>query len=1142
MTTGGDVSAAAAPPLTAPKIRLFGELRVEIDTRDVTGELPGRQGRTLCAFLALNSSRPVHRDELLEVLWPATPPAAPDAALSSVLAKVRRALGSDALVGRELVSLQLPTDATIDADEVTVQTELAERALGNEELESALAAAQVALGLLDQPLLPCLRGDWVDSWRGHFAEVELRVLEVAATAALELGGRHLGTAGQAAGKLVERRPFREVGHGLLMRIQARRGDVAEALCTFERLRALLRDELGASPSPPLVALHESLLREGAPTPVPDEPNAFPLPAPAPRMAEGAFVGREQCLARMRERWLEVRKGQTRLMVLEGEAGVGKTRLAAHFAQGVHRDGGAVLYGRADEDVLVPHQPFVEALRHLLTHGGDAIVEEGRAEREVLARFLPDLSLPADPRAASAALDETLRYQLFEAVAALLARASSRWPLLLVLDDLHWADKPTLLLLRHLLRHPELSRLLIVGTFRDVEVRREHPLVELLTDLRREQRYDRLTIGGLDEEDARALVADRLGTDVTPGFIRRLRRQTEGNAFFIEETVRALIDSGVPLQEAATEVALERRGVPEGVAEVIIRRVRHLSPLGAEILTVASIIGREFRLGIAEQLVEAAPEEVMSALEEAIGAGLILELPDRVDVFAFSHALVREILHDQLTASRRVRLHYRVAEALERLARTETVNPVELAQQFYLARHLAGPDPARRYAIAAGQQATELLAYEEAAEHFRRALTLFADDDEPERCEVLLALGRVQWHAGDDEARKTFLTAADSAAARQAVDQLARAALGLGERYWESVYVGSRYRELLEEAVSALDRTDGQLRTLLLARLGANLAFPDEDERAHALSREALEMARRLGDEDVLVTALLARHVTLSDVRHLDERLALSEEFMQLDGGHRELSAECQQWRLYDLLEAGDLAGGRREQARLDALAKELGQPLFRSIAAGWHGLWAELDGDVEAAERYAEECLRQGQRAHTRDASSTWAAKLLMLRARQGRLAELTPVVERLAATGASRAGWALALALVRADAGDLDAAREIYDAELDGGPEALRRGMFWLTRIAVLGELAAKLDDRAGAKVLYKALVPYAHRNVVVAYSSFWGPVEGYLALLAAVCRDRPLELRHARSALVRTRAMNAPLLTQQLQQRHGPLPTSAG
>ncbi len=1130
-------------PLT---LRLFGGLQIKLGDRDVAGRLPGRQGRALVAYLVLNRDRPVSRDELLDVLWPSQPPATPEAALSSLLAKVRRALGSGLIEGRQALILRLAPDAQIDVKAVSQHTERAERALADSEPAAALEAAQFVGEVLALPLLPDVDGEWIESWRQRFDELASRALEIAARAGLELGEKHFPAAERAAGALVAREPFRECGHELLMRAQARQGNVAEALRTFERVRVLLRDELGAGPSPSLVALHESLLRDDVPAPTPAalaaaDPSARSLPTVTSQMLEGAFVGREELSQRLRMRWQESSAGQTGLVLLVGEAGVGKTRLAAEFAEEVQAGGGTVLYGRADEEALLPHQPFVEALRQLVTRGDAALAAAAEQDREILWRLLPDHAPPAHAfEAVGHGEDNTLRYRLFEAVTALLCAASRRSPLLLILDDLHWADKSTLLLLRHLLRHPQLTDLLVVGTFRHVEVGTDHPLVDLLTDLRRERRYDRLTLAGLDEAATQTLVTDRLGRDVSPEFVRRLREQTEGNAFFIEETIRALIDGGLSAEETVTEAALERLGVPEGVSEIVGRRVSHLSALAAEVLTAASVVGRDFRLGIVAKIVGEPPEQVMCALEESMAAGLVLEQADRIDVFAFSHALVREVLYGQLSVSRRVRLHHCVAEALEALAQSQSVNPAELAYHFLLARHFTGPAPARRYAIAAGDRATELLAYEEAVEHYGQAVALFEDKDEAERCEVLLALGRAQWRAGSDAARHTFRTAANSAARRGNADQLARAALGHGARYHESGYAGTRGSELLDEALAALGGGDSARRVLLLSRLAGNVAFAAEQrERASELSAEALAMARRLGDENVLLAALMSRHATLLDVRHLDERLKLSEEFMELRIGHRELLAERHHWRLYDLLESADVEAARAEQPRLEALAKQMRQPQWHSIAMGWRGIWAELAGDIPEAERCAEEGLQCGQRAHMKDALSTWAAKLLMLRRRQGRLGELAPVVQRLVRGADERkTGWQSAYGLILAETGQGDAAHAIYREEFAAHPDAL--APFWLTNIAVLSELCARLHDAEGARALYAVLAPYAHRNVVVSYASCWGPVERYLALLAATYGDQELRRRHARGALTRTRAMNAPLLTAELEEQHGDLLTA--
>jgi DNA-binding SARP family transcriptional activator/KaiC/GvpD/RAD55 family RecA-like ATPase len=1124
-------------------LALFGGLRVEMGGADVTARLPGRQGRALVAYLVLNRDRVVSRNELMDVLWPSRPPAAPEAALSSVLAKVRRALGPDVVHGRQALVLQLPPRAAVDVEVVQEQAERAEVALAERDPDTALQAAQAASEMLAPRLLSDLDGEWIERWRRRFDELELRVLEIAARAGLELGESHLPAAERAAAELVAREPFREGGYGVLMRAQAAQGNLAEALRTFEQVRVLLRDELGTSPSPSLVALHDSLLCDDVPAASSGSPHAAERGARAQasvtsQMIEGAFVGREEFSRRLRERWVETRAGQTRLVLLVGEAGVGKTRLAAEFGEEIHRDGGRVLYGRADEDALLPHQPFVEALRQLMAGGGEALSAAAHQDREILWRLLPDLA-PPGRALTSAGHDEadTLRYRLFEAVSELLCVAGRRSPLLLILDDLHWADKPTLLLLRHLLRDPRVTHLLVVGTFRHVEVSREHPLLDQLANLRRERRYDRLTLTGLDNAATQALVTDRLGRAASPEFVRRLREQTEGNAFFIEETIRALSESGLAAEDPITETALERLGVPEGVSEIVGRRVSHLSELAAEVLTAASVVGRDFRLEIVAQVVGRSPEQVMGALEESMTAGLVFEEASRFDVFTFSHALVRNSLYGQLSVSRRVRLHHCVAEALEAAAES---NPAELAHHFLLARPFAGSGPARRYAIAAGDRATEMLAYEEAVTHYRQAVTLFDDEEDAQRCEVLLALGRAQWRAGNEGARLTFQVAANSAALRGDADQLARAALGHSARYHESGFTGPRSREVLEEALATIGEGDSARRVRLLGRLAENVAFGTErGGRACELSAEALAMARRLGDEKVLLAALMARHTTLLHVEHLDERLELSEELMRLRVVRPELLADRHTWRLFDLVQAGDLGAARGDQARLESLAKTMRQPQWHSIAAGWCGMWAELSGDIAAAEAWAEECLQHGQRAGMKHALGTWASALLMLRRRQGRLDELATVVQRLVRGAEPRKmGWRSALGLILVETGDRAGAREIYREELAAHHRMLP--MFWLGSMAPLSELCVALHDAEGARALYAALAPYAHRNIVAAYASCWGPVERYLASLAATYGDVERCRRHAVGALAWSQARDAPLLITELEEHHGDLLTA--
>lgn len=1128
------------------RIRILGNLEV----RDDAGHpavLGGHRQGALLAVLTLHHNEVVSVDRLIDDIWSGRPPATAAHTVQVFVSRLRRALGP----ARERIST-CPPGYCLD---------VRGGELDAERCEDLYARGRAALAAGDPATAGELLREAQALWRGaplaeftyepfaqaaiaRLDELRLSTREELFEAELALGQHARVVAGLEA--LIREQPLRERPRGQLMLALYGSGRQADALSVFQETRRRFVDELAVEPGielreiqhrileqdPALSATSATVTFEVRPAPTASvEAACLPVPPRAPKAVEGAFVGREQCLAQLHASWQRCCAGELRLMVLEGEPGAGKTRLARRFADEVHADGGAVLYGRCDAEALVPYQPFVEAFEHLTRHSGPQLSATSQPELDIVRGLLP-FGSGTDPPA-ELANQETARYRVFQAVVRLLRHAGDQWPLLLVLDDLHWADKPTLLLLRHVLRHADDGRLMILGIRRPGDTADGGLLDDLLMDVGRERDYDALSLAGLDQPAVRALVTDRLGVDATGGFVSQLQEVTKGNAFFIEQMVRALAGHESSASGVLSEDDLVRLGVPEDVKKFIASRARGLSPLTRTVLSAAAIAGAEFRLAILEQLVDAGWDPVVSSLEEAMTAGLVVEVPDAVDVFAFSHALVRKALYDGLSESRRVRLHHLVAQALERLAAREDVNPAELAHHFGLAVPIAGRAPALRYAIEAGRQAAESFAYEEAAAHYRASLALL--DDEDTRCEVLLALGRVEWHAGDDAARDTFLEAADNAEARGDATQLARAALGLGERFFEVTYLGPRYRDLLEKAAATLPQDERALRALVLSRLGVTMGFPHQHERALRLTADAVATARELDDANLQVAVILARHIALLDAEHLDERLALGETLITLRGGHRELVAERHHWRLYDLLSAGELDAARAEQAGLETLADELGQPLFHSIALGARGLWAELAGDLTTAEGYAEQSLAHARQAHTQDALSSWASQRFAQLRRLGRLGELTPHVERLAASGGRALGWLAALGILRSVAGDADGARAIYDQELEAGPHGVPHGMFRLTRLALLSELCHTFGDKERADALYDVLLPFAHHNVVVAYCSFWGPVEAYLAMLAATLGDEARVARHAEAALWRARSYGAPLIARDIERRHG-------
>lgn len=1071
-------------------------------------ELAGKQGRTVLAALVLSRPNGLRTGQLIELLWPAKEPADALSVLRSVLSRLRRVFGKDAIVGTDYVRVVLAPGAVVDVDIAPQRLREGELALAAKDFATAYAATRAGLDALAAPLLPEFDDVWVIPHRQALENLEVALRRMAVRAALGLGGQALEQAREDAKRLVADHPHSESDAGLLIDVHEARGDIAEALLAYEQVRRRLRDDVGKSPSTALTDRQARLL-------------AAESVAPTPVVADAGtpFVGREPELARLRRQWKAERNGCWRLVVLEGEAGVGKTRLAEHFAREL--DPRHVLRGRCDEDPIVPFQPFVEAFGHL-----DALTATGDDEElHALAPLMPNRGFPS---AQIPVAPEMQRYAMFEAVAKRLSRWTHVRPLLLLIDDLHWADQPTVKLLRHLARSQLRMNLMVLATCRSEETASSRPFVDVLEQMRQLRRLDRHRLAGLTRDETEALVRGRIEL-ATADFSPELWAQTDGNPLFIEEVLRSLGDR--ESDEPPSARMLAEMGVPDGVKSMIVRRLRSMPDEAADALGTAAAIGEEFDLRLVAATRGRDVGEMLDSLDRAPTRGLIDErAPYR---YRFSHAIVRRAIYRDLGPTRRAHLHARLATLIE-------AEPERSGHAAEVAHHLmrAGPDtdPSRilDYLLRAADDAAQAFAWEEAGTHYRHAaetLAALGPEHEAQRCRVILAWATNMARAGMSQtARQLFHEAAASARARGDVEQLVKTALGLGQRFWEA-NVDARhdrdYRLRLREALALLPGGDSEARVRLLSRLAEQLAFlqGDDDEDPIELSAEAVAMARRLGNPRRLRTALMARHSALLHVAHSAPRLEIIDDALELSGDDPSLRADAQLWRIYDLCELGRMKEARMEQQRLSALAQAIGLPLVRHVAIGWESLFTELAGEVELTEPLAAQFLTLGERAQMYDARSTYVAKLFALYRWTGRLDELREEIEKLAAGDIAKSAWRATLALYKALTGDVEGGRA--DARtLVGELSRIPRDFFWLSAVTVTAECVCFCEDAASVDPLYDALSGYADRHTTHSFGASWGSVERPLGNLAALAGREHAAEAHLRQALAANTAIDAPVL----------------
>ncbi|MGE5273181.1 MAG: BTAD domain-containing putative transcriptional regulator [Verrucomicrobiota bacterium] len=1069
------------------EFRILGPLEVVEDGRPV--EVGGQKQRALLALLLLDANSVVSRDRLIDALWEDDPPETALKALQVYVSNLRKQLGRDRIVTKA-------PGYAIRVEPGELDLERFERLAADGDPPQLAEALALWRG---PPLADFAQTRFALSEIGRLDERRLAVVEDRIEADLALC-RHAGLVSELE-VLVAEHPLRERLWGQLMLALYRSGRQAEALDAYRAARRALVDELGIEPGRALRDLHQRILNQDPALDLDGRPTAEPVGGEQ----GGGFVGREPELAELTAGLGEVLGGRGRLFLLQGEPGIGKSRLADELISRAKARGTTVLVGRCWEaGGAPPYWPWTQSLRayvrgadpdvvrrQLGAHGADVaqIVLE-------LRELFPDLPEPgSEPFESDAA-----RFRLFDSTAMFLRAASAQRPLVLVFDDLHAADEPSLLLLRYVASVLEDSRILVVGTFRDLDPTVRDPLETTVAELGREPVTRRIRLEGLSRQEVGRLAELTASAVPSERLVAELYSETEGNPLFVSEIVRLLAAEG------RLDGAEGRIPIPETIREAIGRRLRILSDECRRVLSLGSVFGREFGLVALERVADyTGIDTLLSVLDEAITARVVEQVPGSLGRLRFGHALTRETLYEAIPATHRTRLHRRVAEVLEALyAGNPDPHLAELAHHFSLAVPAAPPEKAVEYATRAAGLAAQLLAYEEAVRFYELALTLSAD--EVSRCDILLGLGDALARAGDTPASKRrFTEAAQLAEKRGLAERLAHAALGYGGRIvWEVSRDDDRLIPLLERAFETLPTEDSPLRVRLLARLAGPLRdarFPAE--RRHAIADQALAMARRMRDRSTLAYALagyLPAHMSPARTHQIVE-LATELITIATDTGELERAVEGYLCRACALLELGEVDRAREDAVEMTKLAKELCQPSQLLYAANFRAHLALLAGDFQEAAQLVEEGLDLGHRAQRWNARITYRLQLYMLRKSEGRLAEVVGIYEEQPSAFEYRTYriFGCVLSRIYDELGRRDEARATFEELAENDFAGVPFDEEWLASICLLAETAASLGDLRRVRVLSELLSPYADR-VGTSYPEISvGAVARYLGLLSA-------------------------------------------
>lgn len=867
--------------------------------------------------------------------------------------------------------------------------------------------------------------------------------------------------------------------------------------------------------------------------------------PGEALIESTMVGRDHEVSTFNELLTSAEQGCGRVVLVSGQPGIGKTHLVRALSSQAEKSGALSLIGNCDDDAATPpYWPWLQIMRSIGAHSENTELTRLLRDESILSDALPsDSDVSAKKSTFTAEQPAQVEFRLFNTIVEQLTELAGNRVLLLVLDNLHGADRQSLRLLEFLARQVGSSRLLILGTYRDIAITRKHPLSDTLNTLRRDGQTTRLRLKGLSRRAVAEVVAREVGLKLSDGAIDTIFERTEGNPLFVIEIARGIADE--LSQQHHGRVMLQ---IPDGIREAIGRRLNNLPDDCVDLLGIASIIGRVFLLDELAALEPGkSPVEILQTLEPAVTAG-ILEVDEPSVRLQFSHTLIRDALFEELPIARRLLLHRDFAEALERL-HADYPEPAlgKIARHYWQAIQVGCVEKAVAFASKAAHHARHVLAFEEAVTYYELAidaLTLAKDDHRRQAAELHLCLGRAHYEAGRNvEANREPLEKA-IALAKECGHHECFVDIACLFVHQTLDVPNERALAVCNTALELLPPENTAGRARVTIHKSVALKIIDRRADAEKLVYEAIELARRCNRKDVLCEVLSWGNFSLRGrPEMLSERIALGEQCLSVATELDDLEArvDAMKWLVLSCQEAGDTRRVRQLAAGLKRDSDRYRTVHHRYVSAGVHAYCALMDGDWTRAGGLIEEAFTLGEGSGNEGADGVFGAQMFLLNREVGRLPMFAPVLRRFMADSGYKA-WRPALALLLLEVGAIDDAAAAYRVVLERGLDVLPRDELYLATLAFLAPVCVALDDAASAPELYRLLLPYSGQMAVQPTAVCLGPADMYLAELARVANRRDDALRHAEKSLKLAEYADSPPWTAYSQALHAELLAERG